>query len=118
MLNMTLGDGHDKTFTCDCGHFLRDQVQPAYTHDWRCGKCKKRFEIFMDDGNENTYTVMRRHAQEVKVNDLVVYRENHGLAGSDIIASGQSGKKWFLNVRGYNAGTMPCDAYVNVEYIP
>lgn len=115
-MNMTLGESHDKTYTCTCGVFTRSNLEPAYKKHWCCGKCRLRLKIYMDDGNGNVYTVIRRPANEVKVYDCVVYRENHGLAGSDITHSHQSGTKWFLNVRGYNAGTMPSDTYVNIEY--
>lgn len=114
-MTYTLGENHDQHYTCTCGQFLRRQLNPSYKKDWTCGECHKQLIIFMDDKKEHSYKVIRKFSKDVRVNDVVVYREGYDLTHGEADKSNPSGKKWYLEVAFYGGHTIPTNQYINVE---
>ncbi|WP_339437581.1 hypothetical protein [Pseudomonas sp. EL_65y_Pfl1_R32] len=114
-MTYTLGENHDQNYTCKCGQVERRKLTPAYKKDWRCGKCGFRLKIDMDDLNGHCYTVIRKFAEDVRVDDVVVYRKGYGLTHGAAEKSNPSGEKWYLQVAFYGGHTIPTNQYINVE---
>lgn len=114
-MTFTLGENHDQNYTCKCGRVERSKLTPAYKKDWRCGKCRLRLKIYMDDLNGHRYTVIRKFAEDVRVDDVVVYRKGYELTHGAADKSNPSGEKWYLEVAFYGGHAIPTSQYINVE---
>lgn len=115
---ITLGHSHDQHYDCSCGRTLSAQNGKINRKNWTCRTCQKPVTVFMVDPGNTNYTVERRFAKDVLVNDHVVFRCGHGLSSGDVSQSHKYGAKasnWYLSITGHNGGTMGARDYVNVE---
>lgn len=115
---ITLGISHDRHYICPCGQTPLGQHGSINKKNWTCRDCKKPVTVLMVDPGGTTYTVERRFAKEVQVNDHVVYRYGVGLSSGDVSKSHPYGAKpsnWYLYITGHNGGVMGARDYVNVE---
>ena len=111
----TLGENHDQNYTCKCGLFMRGKLPPAYKENWTCGECHQKLIVFMDDLKKHSYKVIRKFAEDVRVKDVVVYRNGYELTHGEADKSNPSGKKWYLEVAFYRGHAIPRDQYINLE---
>lgn len=115
---ITLGHSHDQHYDCPCGRTLRAQIGKINRKNWTCRTCQKPVTVFMGAPGGNIYTVERRFAKDVLVNDHVVFRCGVGLSSGDVSQSHQYGAKasnWYLYILGHNGGVIGARDYVNVE---
>lgn len=117
-MTYTLGEKHDKHYTCTCSHFLRGQLPKQYKKNWICGGCHQQLRIFMDDGSGPPFTVTRHKAKNVQIGDHMVYQSGWKLADGIVNRSHQHGNKtsnWFLAVEGHGSARILANAYVNLQ---
>lgn len=115
---ITLGISHDRHYVCQCGQTLRGEHGKISMKNWTCNTCRKPLMVFMVAPGGNTYTVERRFAKDVLVNDHVVFRYGVGLSSGDVSKSHPYGAKasnWYLYITGHNGGQIGARDYVNVE---
>lgn len=111
---ITLGNSHDRHYTCQCVQTLRGRLSKINMKSWTCNTCQKPVTVFMCAPGGNTYTVEHRFAKDMLVNDHVVFRCGVGLSSGDVSKSHPycaKASNWYL----YNGGQIGARDYVNVE---